>query len=282
MRCQKGVRDRRTVDAPEEEEMEWQREEHSLTEYCHSQSECRASQTDLSTGQEGFRGEPQKQGAMRYAFLQLHSSGPQHSKTEAGTMWQWDDSKREVLEAHGSQNCLCSHGGLERCGCGLCEANSALAAGNGWWKRRCVVLVPASMMGRQGTPPERSAAVSSGHCHSNCNSVTYILVATSLHLLLSGLLHSASRCFPWYLLKAGISPRYPALGTGPGKLSIPWPGHWSDWLVEEIKRRPTTGAHGSLPFSLQIFNLHQFCSKHAVASLGSNLCKHFKRNIFFF
>lgn len=75
------------------------------------------------------------------------------------------------------------------------------------------------MMGRQGTPPERSAAVSSGHCHSNCNSVTYILVATSLHLLLSGLLHSASRCFPWYLLKAGISPRYPALGTGPGKLS---------------------------------------------------------------
>lgn len=42
------------------------------------------------------------------------------------------------------------------------------------------------MMGRQGTPPERSAAVSSGHCHSNCNSVTYILVATSLHLLLSG------------------------------------------------------------------------------------------------
>lgn len=104
-----------------------------------------ASQPGLPNRWEGFTGEPQKQGAVREgpslsSAAQAHGQGPA-TRPRAGSTGQRGDKARVVLEACGTHSCLRGHAGWEGCGC---------------------ILVPASVMGWQGTPPGRPAGMSSG------------------------------------------------------------------------------------------------------------------------
>lgn len=161
-----------------------------------------ASQPGLPNRWEGFTGEPQKQGAVREgpslsSAAWVHCQGPA-ARPQAGSMGQWGDKAGVVLEACGAHSRLRGRVGWEGSGCGLCEAGGAPGAGSGWCE--LAILVPASVMGQQGTPPGRPAGMSSGreelppsHTWPGSHKLAPRITWTPLHC--------AAWCFPQYCVR---------------------------------------------------------------------------------
>ena len=132
----------------------------------------------------------------------------------------------------------------------------------------------AALQGREpgcGTQPTQGRAATESHLTRPGGLAPIIVWAP---------LHCASWHFPQHPGNVGISPSSPALGTGPK--NYPVTVTWTSEQPAGGKKKKGPQTHGSLPFLLRVFNLHQFCSECTAAPQGSNLCKHFKRNIFFF